>query len=212
MARVLVIEDDDAFLHALCVSLTTRGHEVVGAYRAAETALAGVGAPTPEAAIIDLHLPGMDGADATRRLLRLVPDVRVAMLTAVATREALMECLAAGAHAFLVKGSRLSDIAASIDDMLDGHAPLSPEVARHLVDSARASAPRAAHSLTEREREVLEMLTRGHSYASIALALSIAPGTVQNHVKALYRKLEVSSKAEAVRAALKAGVISTQEG
>ena len=207
-ARVLIVEDDDAFREMLCASLVNYGHEVVGAFvNGREAVSAAVGA-RPDVAVVDLMLPDVSGADTIRALKKVLPNVKVLVLTAHLDKEKLLESLSAGAEGYLLKGTRLKNIALSVADVKDGHAPLSPEVARHLVDGVKQKTPTTVFELTGREREVLELLAEGHSYDSIAKALSIGTGTVQNHVKSLYRKLEVSSKAEAVSVAMRAGLLS----
>jgi two-component system, NarL family, nitrate/nitrite response regulator NarL len=208
-SRVLVVEDEDAYRAALCRSLTTYGHTVVGAYANGKEAVAAVSDTNPEVAIVDLMMPELDGVATIRALRRISPSLKVLVLTAHVEKEKILECLSAGAEGYLLKGTRLKDIALSVADVTDGHAPLSPEAARHLVDGVRGKVPSTTYALTTREREVLSLLAEGHSYESIAKALSIGVGTVQNHVKSLYRKLEVSSKAEAVSVAMRAGLLSS---
>jgi DNA-binding NarL/FixJ family response regulator len=207
-ARVLVIEDDDVYRAALVATLAASGHDVVGSWARADEALAAAVASRAEVAIVDLMLPDLSGAEAIRLLRRLLPEVKVLVLTAYVDKARILECLAAGAEGYLLKGTRLKNIALSVADVSDGHAPISPEVARHLVDSAREKTPTAAFDLTQRERDVLVLLAEGHVYGSIAGALGIGTGTVQTHIKSLYRKLEVSSKAEAVSVAMRAGLLS----
>ena len=204
----MVIEDDDTYRSALATSLAAAGHDVVGSWARAEEALAGAVDARPDVAVVDLMLPDMAGAEAIRRLRRLLPELKVLVLTAYVDKERILECLAAGAEGYLLKGTRLKNIALSVADVRDGHAPVSPEVARHLVDGARQKTPTTAFDLTERERDVLVLLAEGHAYGSIAGALGIGTGTVQSHIKNLYRKLEVSSKAEAVSVAMRAGLLS----
>ncbi|MDP2339328.1 MAG: response regulator transcription factor [Deltaproteobacteria bacterium] len=207
--RVIVLEDDEVYRAALTTSLAAYGHDVVGSWGTADEALAGVVVVRPEVAIVDLMLPGMSGAEAIRLMRRLLPELKILVLTAFVEKARILECLAAGAEGYLLKGSRLKNIALSVADVRDGHAPVSPEVARHLVDGARQKTPTTAFDLTQREREVLVLLAEGHVYGSIADALGIGTGTVQSHIKNLYRKLEVSSKAEAVSVAMRAGLLST---
>jgi DNA-binding NarL/FixJ family response regulator len=206
--RIVVVEDEVDYRVALCTSLAAYGHDVVGAFGSVSDALGDLSRARPDVAIMDLMLPGMDGLDGIRLLRRVAPEVKVIVLTAHLDKRQVIECLAAGADGYILKGTRLKDIALSIVDLVEGHAPISPEAARHLVDGIRDKTPTAAHDLTAREREVLALLAEGHSYEDIARALDIGVGTVQTRVKSLYRKLEVSSKAEAVTVAMRAGLLN----
>ena len=208
--RVLVLEDDADFRAALHATLTHCGHEVVGSFDRARDAIAAIVAARPDVALVDLSLPDVSGLDAIKRFKELAPQVRVVVLSANNTAADMLESLRAGACGYLVKGARLLDIAGSVDAAAIGLSPISPEAGRHLVEQlapqkkARAATP---VSLTAREHDVLALLVEGHAYGDIATALSIGTGTVQNHVKSIYRKLDVSSKAEATAVALRSGII-----
>lgn len=211
--RVLVLEDDADFRAALHTTLTHRGHEVVASYDRAAPAVEGIVAARPDVALVDLALPGMSGLDAIKRFQQVAPHVRIVVLSANNTAEDLLGSLRAGAIGYLVKGARLLDIAGSVEAAASGLSPISPEAGRHLVEQvapqrkARAAAPA---SLTAREHDVLALLVEGKSYDTIATALSIGIGTVQNYVKSVYRKLDVSSKAEATAVALRNGLVSSK--
>lgn len=208
--RVLVLEDDDEIRSALAATLAHRGHDVVGAFDRCDSAVAAVVDARPDVAIVDLSLPGASGFEAIRGMLALVPELRIIVLTARNSVEDLLEALRAGATGYLVKGAKLMDIAGAVDAAANGLSPISPEAARHLVEQhvPRRQSVAKPVSLTARERQVLALLVEGHAYLSIASALGIGIGTVQNHVKSIYRKLEVSSKAEATAVAIRTGIVT----
>src|SRR5690606_37904706 len=141
--------------------------------------------------------------ETIRRLRKLLPDLPVLVLTVFEDPEVIIAAIEAGASGYLLKGGPLSDIARAVEQIAEGLSPLSEKVARHLIDRLRAprpsgpAAPSRLDVLTERERQVLDQLARGESYADIARSLGIGHGTVQTYVKRIYRKLEVTSKAEA---------------
>ncbi len=133
------------------------------------------------------------------------------MLSVVEDPARIVAAFEAGAAGYLLKGGPLSEIVTAVRQVREGLAPISPTVARHIVTALqrRAAAPAAParDPLTTREREILSLLVGGHSYAAIAAGLNISLGTVQSHVKNIYRKLEVNSKAEAVGVALTEGLV-----
>lgn len=209
MVRVLIVEDDLAIQQALSRFLAERGRIVVAAVSKGGEASAW--AQQAEVAIVDMSLPDVAGPAVLRALKRENPALRAIVLSAHGDAATLNDAIAAGADGYLLKGCRLEALSEAIDAALEGHAPVSAELSAHLFEKVRLDSgegrPPTASPLTEREHEVLRLLVGGHSYAAIAGALHIRPGTVQNHVKNIYRKLDVASKAEAVAVALREGLV-----
>ncbi|MGE0043758.1 MAG: response regulator [Vicinamibacterales bacterium] len=174
--------------------------ELVGAYQTAEAALAGLPARRPDAVLMDINLPGIDGIECVRQLRGTLPDVQVVMLTAFDDSDQVFESLKAGATGYVLKRSTSAEILDAVRDVHHGGSPISSAIARKLVQyfAPRAAAPEVA-ALTGREREVLEQLSQGLQYKEIADALGITINTVRQHVRAIYTTLEVRSRAEAVR-------------
>ncbi len=206
--KILLIEDDAGTRAALEAALKLGGHAVTASCADGESALEAVERSEGgfHAAIVDMRLPGMDGPEAIRRLRERLPDLPVLVLTVFEDPDVIIAAIEAGASGYLLKGGPLAEITRAVEQIAEGLSPLSEKVARHLIDrlrSPRASgpslspAPSRLDALTERERQVLDRLARGESYAEIARALDIGHGTVQTYVKRVYRKLEVTSKAEA---------------
>lgn len=207
-ARILVVEDDVDVRRIIVRALEAAGHAVKEAVSRGEDAVAAAERHAIDVAVVDLGLPGMSGVDTIKALKRAMPSVAVLVLTASSHKEAVLDALKAGAAGYVVKGARLAEIAEAVDHTFRGMAPISPLVAGHVVTALREAAPTQPEaSVSGRERQVLQLLVQGHSYASIALALGIGLGTVQTHVKRLYRKLDVSSKAEAVAVAHRLGLL-----
>lgn len=192
---------------ALSAALATAGFSVVAAFPCGEQAAGALATLAVDAALVDLGLPGFEGAAIVARLLAVRPEVPILVLTVFERRDVILEALRAGAQGYLLKGASIDDVARALHDVMSGASPLSPAIARHLVDVVRRNVARAESVvLTPRERELLALFVDGHSYESASSALGIRLGTVQSHVKSLYRKLEVSSKSEAVATALR-GVV-----
>lgn len=210
--RILLVEDEPGIREALTAALATAGFEVIGAFGRGEDAIAAATGLEAEVALVDLGLPGISGVETIRRLREILPALPILVFTVFETPAAIVEAIEAGAAGYLLKGTPLPEVVEGIRQVESGLAPISPAVAGHLLERIRARAARPAPSapavnLTGREQEVLSFLVGGHSYASIATALGIRPGTVHTHVKNVYRKLEVASKAEAVAVAIRQGLV-----
>ena len=198
MTRVLIVEDQPGTREALATAFRLGGLEVAGAFASGEDALAGLAEASPDVALVDLGLPGLSGCETIRRMRVALPDLPVLVLTVFETPALIVEAIEAGASGYLLKETPLARVREAVDEVLHGLAPLSPAVARHVLARMRAhrNGPGGqAFSLTEREREALGLLVRGHTYSSVAEAMNV------------HRKLEVTSKAEAAYVALRAGLI-----
>ena len=209
--KILLVEDDAGTRAALEAALGIKGHTITASCPDGESALAALESSAGgfHAAIVDMRLPGMTGPATIRALRERVPDLPVLVLTVFEDPEIILAAIEAGASGYLLKGSPLSEICGAVEQITEGLSPLSQRVARHLLDHLRpakattavppAEEARAARlaSLSEREKDVLDLLARGQSYGDIARGLGLGVGTVQTYVKRIYRKLEVSSKAEA---------------
>lgn len=205
--RLLVVEDDPDVRDSLELLLgQAPGIELCGVFATAQAVEAAVrGGLRAHLALVDLGLPDERGQDLIRRLRRLAPSLDCVVLTIYEDRDNLMDAFRAGATGYLLKDSPHETLIASLREARAGGAPMSPSVARRVV--RELAVEQRDSPLTPKEREVLELLTRGHSYSQIGTALAIGVGTVQCHIKNIYRKLEVSSKAEATAEALRRGLV-----
>jgi DNA-binding NarL/FixJ family response regulator len=214
--RLLVIEDDERLLRLLGTSLCPAGWQPVLAATGA-AALAHLRAETlPEAALVDLGLPDVDGVSLVRQLTAAHPTLPLVILTVCTDERRILEAFRAGACGYLFKEDLASTLAPALDEAVAGGAPMSRAVARLLLAQVRGDGRADAAvvpgdprpDLTSRERQVIEQLARGLSYDDVAQVLEISPNTVRTHVRAIYEKLAVSSKTEAVLMALRLGLVS----
>ena len=161
----------------------------------------------PEVVVMDYMMPEVDGLEATRRLAEAAPEVRVVMLTGAADEDLGLRCLAAGAAGYLTKDLELEALPRALRGTAAGEAAISRRLAMQLVERYRSAPTGGAglrpvrSRLTDREWEVLDLLATGATTDEIAKNLVLSPETVRSHLKNLYRKLEVNSRDEAVRAA-----------
>ena len=154
----------------------------------------------PDIVLMDIFLPRMSGIECTARLKLQMPKIQILMLTAVEDDELVFMALQAGADGYLLKRTTPEDLKAAMLDVLGGGAPMTSEIARRVVESFRraAKSPKTAVNLSAREEEVLILLSKGYANKEIADKLSISPETVGSHLKHIYEKLHVRSRAEAV--------------
>jgi DNA-binding NarL/FixJ family response regulator len=196
-----LIEDDAAYRGPLADLL---GARCVGAWPSVEAALPALPAAAPAAILLDIDLPGQPGHTAVGRVLAAAPGAAIVMLTAHDRAELVFESLRAGAVGYLLKSTPPDELLAAVDEAIAGGAPMSPAIARLVVAHFRGGAapvdPRAAQlaALTPRERELLALIEGGASDKAAAARLGIAHGTARNSLSAIYRKLRVSGRTEAI--------------
>lgn len=200
--RVFVVEDLDPIREAFALLLGwTPGFACVGTAASAEEALEAVPEAAPDVVLLDIGLPGMSGLDALAPLRARWPAAEVLMLTVHDDPDRVFEALTAGASGYLVKATPPAEVLAAIRDLHAGGAPMSASVARKVVEAFHAP-DLAAEGLSRREREVLDHLVDGETVRQVAEALFVAPSTVAFHVRQIYEKLHVHTRAEAVARAL----------
>lgn len=176
------------------------GFTCIQACTSGEEALKVIPALNPDVVLMDIFLPRMSGIECTARLKPQIPRTQILMLTAVEDDELVFLALEAGADGYLLKRTKPEDLRAAMLDVLGGGAPMTSEIARRVVESFRRAAKQPASDvrLSAREEEVLILLSKGYSNKEIAEHLSISAETVGTHLKHIYEKLHVRSRAAAV--------------
>jgi DNA-binding NarL/FixJ family response regulator len=201
MTSVVVVEDDRLLRQSLARLIgEARNYRCLGAFTTAEEALEQIPELQPEVVVMDINLPKMSGIECTRRLKQAQPRVAVLMLTVYDDSERIFEALRAGASGYLLKRAVAVEILHAIQDVKEGGAPMSSQVARKVVASFRESPkPGLEHAtLSERETEILAQLSKGYANKEIADRMSISLSTVRTHLRHIYEKLHVRSRAEAI--------------
>ena len=210
MIRLAIVEDQPQTREGLATLLRgTEGCRVLGAFGSMEDALAALGPEAPDAALLDIELPGMSGIEGVRRLKQRFPSIQILMLTVFADNDHVFEAICAGASGYLLKDTPPNRLTEAVRELVAGGAPMSPEIARKVVGMfSRVAPPRTEdHKLSPREVELLKLLAEGHSYKTAARALSISIDTIRFHIRNIYDKLHVHSKSEAVILALRQGIV-----
>jgi DNA-binding NarL/FixJ family response regulator len=210
---VLIVDDHSFFRAGMRSVLTEHGFSVVGEAPNGQVALPLIERRAPDLVVMDLSMPGMSGAEATREIKRRFPSVAVLVVTVAAGEDDVLDALEAGAAGYLLKDSEPNEIVRAVEAAVSGDTPLSPRIAKLVVQRARtasggASAATAlAEELTEREREVLRLVADGLDNAEIAQVLFLSPTTVKRHVASIVRKLGVSNRIQAAIWAVRARVL-----
>ena len=196
------IIEDDAPTREIFADWIKRanGFRCVSDYGTAESALSCLPAEDPDVVLSDINLPGMSGIDCVRLLKQRMPDTQFVMLTVYEDSNHLFDALSAGASGYLLKQTSRQELLSALRDVYDGGSPMSSNIARKVVQSFRREGPLldASVKLTPREFEVLQLLACGDLYKEIADQLGISIPTVNTHVRSIYEKLHVRSRAQAV--------------
>jgi two-component system nitrate/nitrite response regulator NarL len=205
---VLIADDHPIYREGLTRAVTRRDEFVlVGEAQDGRAALQQIRALRPTVALLDFKMPGLDGLQVLRAIRRDELPTAVVLLSAHITPEAVYECIAGGASAFLSKEADRDEICAAVAAAARGEVRLAADVQGHLVRELRLRAAARAPHLTSREREVLLMIADGLSAPDIAERLTLSTATVKSHLQTLYGKLEVSDRAAAVAVAMRQGLL-----
>ena len=208
--RIVVVDDHPVFRIGMSALLEEiPGLEVVGEAATEQEAVDVVGELRPDVVLMDLDLAGGSGAEATRAILRRHPGTGVLVVTMFADDQALFGAIRAGARGYLLKGSTPEEVERAVRSVADGAVMLGPQVAGRAVDyltGARSVRGGVFAELTERERDVLELVARGYDNAAVARTLVLTSKTVRNYVYAIFTKLQVNDRAALVAKARDAGI------
>ena len=210
--RVVVVDDHVLFRQGLTALLgAARDTEVVGQAGTGTEAVDVVERVIPDVVLMDVQMPDMNGIDATRRVLARHPDVRVVMLTMLEDDDSLFAAMCAGARGYLLKGADKDEVLRQVRAAAAGEARFGPAIARRLTaffqraDRQGLSVTPFAE-LTEREREVLDLVARGMDNTAIATTLVVSSKTVSNHISSVFAKLHVADRAQAIVKAREGGL------
>ena len=199
--KVAIVDDDEGIRSSLSALLKrASGYKLVGEYANAETALKEIPAAQPDVVLMDINLPGMKGYDCVRQLKEAQPAIQFLMLTVYEDSDSLFNSLRAGASGYLLKRTASARLLEAVRDVFDGGAPMSPQLARRVVQFFSKPAEMDANlaRLTPAEREFLDQLSKGYAYKEIADRMNISIDTVRSYVRTVYEKLHVHSRTEAV--------------
>ena len=211
--RVWLVEDNEVFRRNVQRVINgLDGMTCDGSFDSAESTFAALQTnPAPDVILLDVQLPGVDGIAALSKFLEAVPEIRVIILTVFDDADKIFRAVCAGASGYVLKASGTDKIGESIRQVMGGGAPMTPEVAKKVLDAFANSdllpGAKGDYGLTAREQEILRLLAEGLLKKEIADALSISVNTVSTHLRRVYDKLHVNTNTGAVAKALREGII-----
>jgi DNA-binding NarL/FixJ family response regulator len=198
---VSIVEDDGSIRQILTDWINgAAGFKCQSTHDSAESAMAKLPAEQPAIVLVDINLPGQTGIECVRRLKPVMSGTQFVMLTVYEDSAHIFDALKAGASGYLLKRTPCDELIASLRQVREGGSPMTSFIARKVVQSFYEAEPKQARAegLSPREREVLELLARGYFYKEITEALNLSISTVNTHVRRIYEKLHVHSRAQAV--------------
>ena len=210
LIKAAVVEDQREIREGLRALIDgTPGYHCTGAFRSMEDTLERIAFDPPDAILVDIGLPGMSGIEGIPLLREHCPQARVLVLTVYDDDERIFSALCAGACGYLLKKTPPSRLLESLREAVQGGGPMSPEVARRVIELFRDfKTPNPPnHDLTPHELRLLKLLAEGHNYKTAAREFNVSINTISFHMKHIYEKLHVHSKSGAVAKALRSGIV-----
>lgn len=204
--NIWIVEDNKTYRKSVVLLIDqTRAMKCNGEFSCCEDALSALKDEIPpDVVLMDIGLEGMDGIEGTSRIKRVSPSTHVIILTVQDDDQNVFKAICAGASGYLLKDSSADSLADSIHEVLDGGGAMSPQIARKVLDAfARMNTPSVDYDLTDREKQVLQLLIDGHSKQQIAERLFLSFHTVDFHLRNIYSKLHVNSRSGAISKTLK---------
>lgn len=204
--NIIIYEDNANLRESLSSLLALAGdYNVMASYADCSQVMEQVQEGKPDVILMDIDMPGINGIDAVKKIREFNKEVQIIMLTVFDDNTHVFEAMYAGANGYLLKKYVSDKLIHAIREVLDGGAPMSPSIARMVINNMQQPVQSAAendYQLTNREKEALQLLSKGNSFKMIAAELGISIDTVRTHIKRIYDKLHVRSQIEAVSKAI----------
>ena len=206
--RIIIFEDNERLRHSLSYLLRSMPeYEVSGDYNNCSQASSLTITHEPDVVLMDIDMPGESGIKGVSMVKEARPDTAVIMYTVFEDDEKLFQCLCAGANGYLLKKTPPDKLFDAIKEVVEGGAPMSPSIARRVLNSFQHAKTENKYQLSPRELDVLQLLSKGHSAKIIAGELNISFETVRSHLKNIYPKLHVNCGKEAIAKALSEKIV-----
>jgi len=204
----MLVEDQEVTRQGLAALIeSTSGLSIFAQFSSMEHAIPFLDGGLPDVLLADIGLPGISGVEGVSRIHQRYPALPILMLTVHDDNERVFAAVCAGACGYLLKETAADRLVQCIREVYEGGAPMSPRIARKVVTMFRSVQPQAPESLSPRQIEILNLLAEGHSYKACAEILKVSTDTIRFHVRNIYQRLHVNSRAEAVAKAFRVGRI-----
>jgi len=212
MINVAIVEDNNTIREGLAVLINgTQGYSCVGSFNDCESFLKKLHSLSIDVVLMDIALPGINGIEGVKKALEIKEDLDVLMLTIYEDSEVVFDALCAGACGYLVKKTPPSRLLEAIKEVHEGGSPMSSQIARQVIiafkEGKDSMKDKSSYGLSEREKEVINLLAQGNNYQQIGDQLFISVDTVRHHIKNIYKKLHVHTQSEAVAKAIRKKII-----
>jgi len=211
--RLLIADDHTLVRQGLSALLMAVPEiELVGEAASGDEVLAQAEALSPDVILMDIQMPGVNGIEATRRILKSNPTIGIIVVTMLDDDNSVFAAMRAGARGYVLKGADKAEVLKTIWAVAKGEALFGPAIAKRFVNffndlgTDSSPAPQVFPELTEREREILSRIAQGESNPQIAEQLSLSPKTVSNHISSIFQKLQIADRAQAIIRAREAGL------
>jgi DNA-binding NarL/FixJ family response regulator len=207
--RALIVDDHPVTREGLRTALDLSDDvAVVGEASSGEEAVDRAGELTPDVVFMDVRMPGMDGIEATRRILEVAPETKVILITIDESRGAIAQAIQAGVSGYLLKDASAEALIDAARNAIEGNAVIHPQLTRTFIEEVRLAEPNQEQTpLSKREREILQKVADGATTKQVASELGISPHTVKTHLERIFEKLGANDRAQAVAIAIRTGIV-----
>lgn len=206
--RISFVEDNSVTRETLKLLLSGEpAIQSVDTYASAEEALSRLELFPPDILLVDLDLPGMHGTELIHRVKQILPRVEIMVYTIFEDRDTVFAAIKAGAAGYILKGSPPRELIESLQNLHQGGAPMSPRIARKVIQEFQSASDEGENPLSARESAIVRSIGQGLSYKEIAERYCISPHTVHTHIKNIYEKLQANGRRDALQRARKFGII-----
>jgi DNA-binding NarL/FixJ family response regulator len=206
--RILIVDDHPVTRDGLRSALSTSPEvEIVGEAASGEEAIKAAEAEIPDVIFMDVHMPGMNGIEATQEIRKGNPEIKIILFTVDESRAAIAEAMRAGVSGYLLKDATASELVAAAKLAIDGKAVIHPTLTRAFIEELQYVDRRPDTPLSRRESEILQKVAYGATTKMVARELGISPHTVKTHLERIFEKLGANDRAQAVAIALRKGLV-----
>jgi DNA-binding NarL/FixJ family response regulator len=207
--RALIVDDHPVTREGLRTALELSDDvAVVGEAASGEEAVDRAGELAPDVVFMDVRMPGMDGIEATRRILEVAPETKIILITIDESRGAIAQAIQAGVSGYLLKDASADALIDAARNAIEGNAVIHPQLTRTFIEEVRLAEPNQDQTpLSKREREILQKVADGATTKQVASDLGISPHTVKTHLERIFEKLGANDRAQAVAIAIRTGIV-----